>query len=106
MLREMLNPTKAFEALLAESIRPRFLRLQAILGELCPGVDDRKLNALSFSVIGQCFHYRVAGSFIEGLIGKGAREALNRDYLTDHITAFCLAALCRSNDDLGNGSGK
>jgi TetR/AcrR family transcriptional regulator, regulator of cefoperazone and chloramphenicol sensitivity len=106
MLREMLNPTKAFEALLAESIRPRFLRLQAILRELCPGVDDRKLNALSFSVIGQCFHYRVAGSFIEGLIGKGAREALNRDYLTDHITAFCLAALCRSNDDRENGSGR
>jgi TetR/AcrR family transcriptional regulator, regulator of cefoperazone and chloramphenicol sensitivity len=103
MLREMLNPTKAFEALLAELIRPRFLRLQGILRALCPGVDDRKLNALSFSVIGQCFHYRVAGSFIEGLIGKDAREALDRDYLTDHITSFCLAALCRSND-LQSGS--
>ena len=99
MLREMLNPTQAFEgALLAESIRPRFLRLQGILRELSPGVDERKLNALSFSVIAQCFHYRVAGSFIEGLIGKGAREALDRDYLTDHIATFCLAALCRSND--------
>jgi len=60
MLREMLNPTKAFEALLDELIRPRFLRLQAILRRLCPGVDDRKLDALSFSVIGQCFHYRSA----------------------------------------------
>jgi TetR/AcrR family transcriptional regulator, regulator of cefoperazone and chloramphenicol sensitivity len=105
MLREMLNPTKAFEALLAESIRPRFLLLQAILRELCPGADDRKLNALSFSVIGQCFHYRVAGSFIEGLIGTDAREALDRDYLTDHITKFCLAALCRSNEP-ENGSRK
>ena len=53
-------------------IRPRFEKLQAILGRLCPGVDERKLNALSFSVMGQCFHYRVAGSFIEGLIrGRG-----------------------------------
>jgi AcrR family transcriptional regulator len=95
MLREMLNPTKAFEALLGEQIRPRFLRLQAILRMLCPGVDDRKLNALSFSVIGQCFHYRVAGSFIEGLIGKEARQQLDRDYLTDHITSFCLSALDR-----------
>jgi TetR/AcrR family transcriptional regulator, regulator of cefoperazone and chloramphenicol sensitivity len=98
MLREMLNPTKAFDALLAELIRPRFSRLQGILRELCPGVDDRKLNALSFSVIGQCFHYRVAGSFIEGLIGKGAREALDRDYLTDHIATFCLAALCGTSE--------
>ena len=87
----MLNPTKAFDVLLAEMIRPRFVRLQAILRELCPGVDDRKLNALSFSVIGQCFHYRVAGSFIEGLIGKDARASLDRDYLTDHITSFCLS---------------
>jgi AcrR family transcriptional regulator len=96
MLREMLNPTKAFEVLLAELIRPRFARLQAILRELCPGVDERKLNALSFSVLGQCFHYRVAGTFIEGLIGKEARASLTRDYLTDHITSFCLRALTGS----------
>src|SRR5262249_38284955 len=95
MLREMLNPTQAFEALLGELIRPRFLRLQAILRKLCPGVDERKLNALSFSVIGQCFHYRVAGSFIEGLIGKEARRQLDRDYLTEHIASFCLSALSR-----------
>jgi AcrR family transcriptional regulator len=93
MLREMLNPTKAFDVLLAESIRPRFDRLQSILRQLCPGVDDRKLNALSFTVIGQCFHYRVARSFIEGLVGREALEALDRDYLADHITKFCLAAL-------------
>ena len=93
MLREMLNPTKAFEVLLAEMIRPRFNKLQGILSQLCPGVDARKLNAVSFSVMGQCFHYRVAAAFIEGLIGKEARAALDRDYLTDHITNFCLAAL-------------
>jgi AcrR family transcriptional regulator len=96
MLRELLNPTKAFEVLLAEMIRPRFDKLQAILSRLCPGVDERKLNALSFSVMGQCFHYRVAGSFIEGLIGKEALLALDRDYLTDHITKFCLAAVASS----------
>ena len=78
MLREMLNPTKAFEVLLAEMIRPRFNKLQGILNELCPGVDARKLNAVSFSVMGQCFHYRVAGAFIEGLIGKEARIARPR----------------------------
>jgi TetR/AcrR family transcriptional regulator, regulator of cefoperazone and chloramphenicol sensitivity len=96
MLREMLNPTRGFESLKGELIRPRFLRLQGILRQLCPAVDDRKLNALCFSVIGQCFHYCVAGSFIEGLIGKEARQALDRDYLTDHITSFCLRALCGS----------
>ena len=96
MLRELLNPTKAFEVLLAELIRPRFEKLQGILRQICPGVDDRKLNALTFSVMGQCFHYRVAGAFIEGLIGKEALADLDRDYLTDHITRFCLAALAAS----------
>lgn len=98
MLREMLDPTQASAVLLAEAIRPRFVRLQEILRQLCPGVDDRKLNALSFSVIGQCFHYRVGRAFIEGLVGREALEALDRDYLTDHITTFCLAALGPSRD--------
>jgi TetR/AcrR family transcriptional regulator, regulator of cefoperazone and chloramphenicol sensitivity len=94
MLRELLHPTKAFDVLLAELIRPRFNRLQSILRQLCPGVDDRKLNALSFTVIGQCFHYRVGRAFIAGLVGNEALKALDRDYLADHITNFCLAALC------------
>ncbi len=93
MLREMLHPTQAFEVLLEELIRPRFDRLQSILRQLCPGADNRKLNALSFTVIGQCFHYRVGRAFIEGLIGREALLALDRDYLADHITNFCLAAL-------------
>jgi AcrR family transcriptional regulator len=93
MLREMLHPTKAFDVLLAEAIQARFERLQGILRLLCPGVDDRKLNALSFSVIGQCFHYHVGRAFMEGLVGREALAALDRDYLTDHITTFCLAAL-------------
>jgi AcrR family transcriptional regulator len=95
MLREMLHPTKAFDVLISEMIRPRFNRLRAILVQLCPGIDERKLNALAFSVIGQCFHYRVGRSFIEGLVGREALEALDRDYLTEHITTFCLAALDR-----------
>src|SRR5271166_258732 len=74
MLREMLHPTKASDVLLAEAIRPHFVKLQGILRKLCPEADERRLNALSFTVIGQCFHYRVGRKFIEGLVGREALE--------------------------------
>ena len=93
MLREMLHPTSASDVLVRESIRPHFERLQQIVRQFCPDADARKLNALSFSVIGQCLHYRMARPVTERLIGPEAFHALDLDFLTDHITSFCLAAL-------------
>ena len=93
MLREMLHPTSASDVLVRESIRPHFERLQQIVRQFCPDADERKLNALSFSVIGQCLHYRMARPVTERLIGQQAFHALDLDFLTDHITSFCLAAL-------------
>ena len=61
MLREMLQPTGACEAVVRESIRPRFEHLLAILRRFCPRADERRLYALAFSVIGQCLHYKLRG---------------------------------------------
>jgi AcrR family transcriptional regulator len=93
MMREMLRPTGASETLVREAIRPRFQRLQAILRRVCPAADARRLDALTFSVIGQCLHYKVARAICLRLIGAEGLAALDIEYLTDHITAFCLAAL-------------
>jgi TetR/AcrR family transcriptional regulator, regulator of cefoperazone and chloramphenicol sensitivity len=93
MLREMLQPTSASDVLVRESIRPHFERLQHVMRQFCPEADERKLNALTFSVIGQCLHYRMARPVTERLIGPEAFAALDLDFLTDHITSFCLAAL-------------
>lgn len=93
MLREMLRPTSACEALVRESIRPRFERLLGILRQVCPGAEERRLHALAFSVIGQCLHYKTARAVSERLVGAEAYAALDLDFLTDHITTFTLAAL-------------
>jgi TetR/AcrR family transcriptional regulator, regulator of cefoperazone and chloramphenicol sensitivity len=93
MLREILRPTSACEALVRESIRPRFEALVGILREVCPGADERRLQALAFSVIGQCLHYKMARAVTERLIGPEAYQALDLEYLTAHITGFTLAAL-------------
>jgi len=93
MLREMVNPTRASEALVREAIRPRFEMLSGILRKLCPGADDRRIYALAFSVVGQCLHYKLTRSISEKLIGLEAFEELDPAYLTDHVTRFTLAAL-------------
>jgi AcrR family transcriptional regulator len=93
MLREMLHPTDASEVLIREAVRPKFECLQQILRQFCPDADERKLNALAFTVIGQCLHYRMGRPIAERLIGREAFAALDLDFLTDHITSFCLAAL-------------
>jgi TetR/AcrR family transcriptional regulator, regulator of cefoperazone and chloramphenicol sensitivity len=61
--------------------------------EICPEADERRLNALVFSAIGQCLHYKMARRITERLIGEENLRALDLDYLTDHITSYCLAAL-------------
>ena len=93
ILREMLRPTSASEILVRESIRPRFQRLMGILGRICPEAEERRLHALAFSVIGQCLHYRVAGAVSVQLVGAEAYGRLDLNFLTEHITSFCLAAL-------------
>jgi hypothetical protein len=93
ILREMLEPTSASDLLVREGIRPRFERLLGILRRICGDADERRLHALAFSVIGQCLHYKTARAISERLIGTEAYESLDLEFLTDHITAFCSAAL-------------
>ncbi len=93
MLREMIAPTTFSEILVREGIRPRFERIKALMAEICPEADDRRLNVLVFSVIGQCLHYKMARRITERLIGHEGYGALDLEFLTDHITSFCLAAL-------------
>lgn len=94
LLREMIEPTKAAEVLVNDAIRPRFQRLLAILSRICPEADQRRLNALAFSVVGQCLHYKVASKLASTLLGEEAYQSLmDLEFLSDHIASFCLAAL-------------
>ena len=93
VLREMLHPTSASDVLIREAIRPRFERLTGSSGISAPTRTSKKFHALAFSVIGQCLHYKMARAITERLVGAEAYRALDLDYLTEHITSFCLAAL-------------
>ncbi len=93
ILREMVQPTAASEAVVREAIRPRFEHLKAIMRRICPAAEERRVHALVFSVVGQCLHYKVCRPISERLIGSEAYEDLDFEFLSDHIASFCLAAL-------------
>ncbi|HEV3168586.1 MAG TPA: CerR family C-terminal domain-containing protein [Isosphaeraceae bacterium] len=93
ILHEMLRPTQASDVLANETIRPRFERLLRILARVCPEADERRLHVIGFSIIGQCVHYKMGKHMIERLVGPEECANLDAEYLTDHITAFSLAAL-------------
>jgi AcrR family transcriptional regulator len=93
ILREMMRPTKASETLVETVIRPRFERLVRVLAQVCPSADARHLHVIAFSVIGQCVHYKTGRLISQRLIGAEEMASLDIEFLTDHITAFSLAAL-------------
>jgi AcrR family transcriptional regulator len=93
MVREMIRPTKVAAVFVDQNIRPRYERLKSILKALGPKLDDKRLMALCFSVIGQCLFYKTTRAFTSRLIGKSSFDAMTHDFLTDHITRVTLAAV-------------
>ena len=98
MLREILHPTDACRELVEDYIRPHFTMLVDILDELAAGsLSAAELRRVGLSVVGQCFLYRAAGDVVGMLIPAAEIDRLHTpEQLTDHVTAFSLAALGRA----------
>jgi AcrR family transcriptional regulator len=92
-LREMAQPTAACVELVQNVIRPIAEVLMSILRELVPEVEEVKRHLIAFSIVGQCFHHRVARPVIALLVGPEEYRTYDTKLLADHITQFSLAAL-------------
>jgi AcrR family transcriptional regulator len=95
MLREVLHPTDACRELVEDYFRPHFALLVSILGEATgDSLDEPMLRRIALSVIGQCFLYRAAGDVVAMLVPGDELDTDGAvDRLTEHITAFTLAAI-------------
>lgn len=93
IMREMHRPTSASRSLVDQVIRPKFEALRGIIKRIRPDLEDRRLVATVFSVIGQCLYYRIGRPVAERLIGPEVFASLDPEFLTDHITNFILSAL-------------
>jgi len=95
LVREMFQPTMACKPLVEDYIRPQHQVLMTILSEWFPeDFPEYKKTQVSFSIIGQCLHYRVAGQFVNLLVEPRIREAhYQLKQLAEHITEFSVLAI-------------
>lgn len=93
VMREMAHPSPAAREVILQYIRPKAFALRAILDELLPEADPRRLLMCGFSVMGQILFYRQNRPVVELMFGKEQVEVLDLELVTDHITRFTLTAL-------------
>lgn len=94
MLREMIEPTGALDALLEERMRPMADQLRGIVAEIlsCPP-DDKRARLCSLSVVSQCVFYHHCRRVVARLFPEQQLDATTVETLADHITRFSLAAM-------------
>jgi AcrR family transcriptional regulator len=96
IMREMLLPTQACVEFVKDYVRPTFAVMREILGAMLPAhVPERQRLLLGFSIVGQILHYRSARPVLIMLVGAETFHSFDVETLTDHITAFSLAAIER-----------
>jgi AcrR family transcriptional regulator len=94
IVREMGQPTRALDRLIAESVTPVRRRLVRIVRELLgPGVSEAQVNLSCASIIGQCLHYVHCREMISRLLPNGERLCRDVETLADHIFNFSVAGL-------------
>lgn len=94
IMREMLEPTPALDAIVDESIRPGSAMLSEIVAELLgPAATARRVARCKFSIIGQCLIYYSGRPVMERLNPELASVHGHAEEIVEHICGFSLAAL-------------
>src|SRR5262245_27654161 len=95
IMRELVQPRHgACEELVRNFIRPSFEKLMGVLRDLVPpGTPVERLQLIGGSIVGQCLHYHHARHVIPLLTGGRELGWEDVERLTDHVTAFSLAAI-------------
>ncbi|MFG0263979.1 MAG: CerR family C-terminal domain-containing protein [Rhodopirellula sp. JB055] len=100
MMREMQNPTPAFEGMIRGYFRPLYDALCQTIESLLPPLDaksswqtDALVPQLALGVVGQCLHYRIGRPVMAHLISPELFQThYGLDSLCNQITASTLAA--------------
>jgi AcrR family transcriptional regulator len=92
--REMIEPTRAFDALMEEAARPVHEELASIVRELLGPMATTEVTRLcTLSIISQCVYYHHARSVIQRLYPAQSHGPEEIDALAEHIGRFSLAGL-------------
>ena len=94
MAREMIDPTRALDALVEDSIRPNARQLSKIVGELLGGhASEDTVRLCGMSVVSQCLFYCHCRPVMTRLFPDQRYGMKEIEALATHITRFSLAAL-------------
>ncbi len=94
MVKEMNEPTLAFDRLVKEVIRPLGNLLGSIVQELAESrMDEDTIRLCCASIIGQCLHYNNARTVVSRLFQRNMYTPEGIEQIANHITQFSLNGL-------------
>jgi AcrR family transcriptional regulator len=98
MAREMIEPTRALDAMVEECARPLQQELEAIVREfLGENADQEAVRLSALSIGSQCVFYHHCRAIISRLFPEQKYGWQHIDNLVEHVTRFSLAALKNSS---------
>jgi AcrR family transcriptional regulator len=94
MVREMTEPTRAFERLVKEIVRPRDKILASIVQKMIGApISEGEIRLRCASIIGQCLYYYNARSIIARLYHQDVTKPDEIERIAGHIMQFSLRGL-------------
>ncbi len=94
MVREMIEPTRALDALVENNIRPIAQQLESLVeGMLGPMANSKLIHLCTRSIVAQCVFYHHARPVINRLYPNQKYDQDDVEQLADHVTRFSLGAL-------------
>src|ERR671911_2118031 len=105
MAREMIEPTRALDTLVADVAVPVHRELAAIVRELLGSkATDNAVRLCTLSILSQCVYYHHARSVLSRLYPEQEYGSQEIAQLADHITRFSQGALQHLAQSNGRGS--
>ncbi len=105
MAREMTEPTRAFERLVKEIVRPRDKALASILKKIVGSpVTEEQIRLCCASIVGQCIYYYNARTIMTKLYRRDVSRAGEIEQIANHIVQFSLRGLEHFGKDEETGA--
>ena len=93
MMRAMLEPNPALDAVVRDYVEPRIRVLERALAPFLPEASKRKLRLTALSVVSQVVYYRLAAPVALRLLHEPCAPQGFADEIADHVTLFTTNAL-------------
>jgi AcrR family transcriptional regulator len=94
MVREMIEPTRALDVMVDESVRPLQKELEGLVREfLGAEADDENVRLSTLSIASQCVFYHHCRAILHRLFPEQEYGSRDIDRLVDHVTRFSVTAL-------------